>query len=494
MRPAGMSSGSGRYLSVAIGFTAQALCAAFPRARLFEFPMSRSLQRAGIPVVTLLGIPNAGKSTIFNRLLGERRALVTDLPGTTRDRIYARWRAAGKLCLLCDTGGVSDLRAEGLQEEIRRQTFIAVEEAQVVVLVLDALAGLTAGDRELAGSLRPISDRVLVAWNKSDVPFRAEEAAEGYELGLGEPLPISAEHGLGIADLVDAIATRLPVVEEEGPGPEDEIRVAIVGRPNVGKSSLLNRLCGEARVSVSPAPGTTRDAVDTEVIRGNRLYRFVDTAGIRRPSRTTGKVERLGVMAARRAIERADVALVLFDASEGLVSQDLAVAGLVEESGKGAVLVANKWDLVADKDERLKALRTSALSRFRFARFAPMVTVSALDGRRAASLYPFVDRVYEAAGALIPTPKLNRFLATFRASGDARWTPRYITQIGVRPPTFLVFVSSGRAPAHPHVSLVRRMENSLRLEFGIGPTPIRLRFRKEERRPRTAGRAENRAT
>lgn len=439
--------------------------------------MSATSHRREPAVVTLLGVPNAGKSTLFNRLLGHRRAIVTDRPGTTRDRIYAPWRAVGKACLLCDTGGVAGLRPEGLQEEILRQTFIAVDEAEVVALVLDGRAGVTAGDRDLAQRLRGLADRVVVVWNKADSPRAAMGAAEAFELGLGEPVCVSAEHGLGIADLVEAIAARLP--EEAGLAPArpgEEIHVAIVGRPNVGKSSLLNRLCGEARVSVGEAPGTTRDAIDTDVIRGDRRYRFVDTAGIRRGSRATGKVEQLGAMVARRSIARADLALVVFDASSGLVSQDLAVAGLVEESGRGAVLVANKWDLVEDKDERLKALQREAHARLRFSRFSPLVTISALEGQRVPALYQYMDRVREASEVTIPTPKLNRFLAAYRASGDPRHKLRYITQVGTRPPSFMVFGSSGGARA-PHISEVRRLENRLREEFAIGPTPLRIRFR-----------------
>jgi len=270
-------------------------------------PMSTA-RRNPRPIVALLGVPNVGKSTLFNRLLGERRALVADQPGTTRDRIYAPWRASGKTCLLCDTGGFVGPGAEGLQEEIERQTFIAVEEADVIVLVVDGRAGVTAGDRDLAVRLRSASDRVLLAWNKADDPRLAQQATEGFELGLGEPIPVSAEHGLGIADLIDAISGRIPEETSGLPAsPGERIRVAIVGRPNVGKSSLLNRLCGADRVTVAAEPGTTRDTVDTEVIRRGRLYRFVDTAGIRRPSRAVGRVETLGVLMAKRAVSRAEL-------------------------------------------------------------------------------------------------------------------------------------------------------------------------------------------
>lgn len=444
-------------------------------------------------VVTLLGIPNAGKSTLFNRLIGQRRSIVTDLPGTTRDRLYAHWRAVGKACLLCDTGGVADLKSGGLQEEIRRQTLIAVEEAAVVVLILDGRAGVTAGDRELATLLRPIASKTLVVWNKADSPRTSDEAAEAFELGLGEGVPVSAEHGLGIADLVEAIASRLPEEALDVPqGPEEDVRVAIVGRPNVGKSSLLNRLCGEARVTVGTAPGTTRDAVDTEVLRDGRLYRFVDTAGIRRNARSSGPVESLGVLAAKKAIARADVALVVFDASEGLVSQDLSVAGIVEESGRGAVLVANKWDLVESKDETLKALQRDAHARLRFSRFSPLVTVSALEGQRAGALYAFIDRVDRACELTIPTPKLNRFLGSFRGFPGPGGKLRYMTQVGVRPPSFLIFGSGGTRPVRPHVSVVRNLENRLREEFQIGPTPVRIRFRRVstvETRKRHRGRS-----
>lgn len=428
------------------------------------------------PVVALLGIPNAGKSTLFNRLIGERRALVADIPGTTRDRIYARWRAEGKPCLLCDTGGFAGTGPADMQEEILRQTFTAVEEATVIVLVLDGRIGPTAGDREIAARLRPLADHVVVAWNKADHPALALQATEAFELGLGEAVPVSAEHGLGMADLAHAIGRRLPESVSLETDPRDEIRVAIVGRPNVGKSSLLNRLCGADRVTVAAEPGTTRDAIDTEVIRQGRSYRFVDTAGIRRAGRAS-RLESLGILMAKRAIERADVVLVVFDAAEGLVSQDLTVAGLAEASVRAAVFVANKWDLVPDKEERIKALEQEIQARLRFARFAPLVTISALGGRRVDSLYALIDRVYKAGDVTISTPRLNRFLVAFRrGTTEGRSGPklRYLTQTGVRPPSFLAF---GPAAGTLHPSEIRRLENRLREEFDIGPTPIRIRFR-----------------
>jgi GTP-binding protein len=447
-----------------------------------------------LPVVTILGVPNAGKSTLFNRLLGERRAIVTDLPGTTRDRIYARWRAGGKACLLCDTGGVADFQAEGLVAEIRRQTFIAVDEAAVVLLVLDARAGLTGADLDLAERLRPLAGRTLLVWNKSDSPRTALGAPEAFALGLGEAIPVSAEHGLGIADLVEAVAARLPAEAADlPPQPGEEIRVAIVGRPNVGKSSLLNRLCGEDRSSVGSEPGTTRDAVDTEVLAGGRVYRFVDTAGLRKPGRARGKVESLGLLYAKRSLSRSDVALVVFDAAEGLVSQDFAVAGLVEESGKGAVFVANKWDIVPDKDARLKQLSKEACARFRFARVAPIVSVSALRGLRVPVLFRFVDEVYAAGGITITTPRLNRFLETMRGSGAAPWGLRYMTQVATHPPTFLLIGSTAGRPADPGVSGRRRIENRLREAFGIGATPLRLRFRADPQGRARGRRREGRA-
>jgi GTP-binding protein len=461
-------------------------------------PSPKPVQR---PVVALLGVPNAGKSTLFNRLLGERRALVTDIPGTTRDRIYGRWRAEGKACLLCDTGGFvgnaerprgRDARASrepdgfgpvAMQEEIERQTFVAVHEAHVVVLVLDGRAGLTAGERELAARLRPIASRVLLVWNKMDDPRREDDASEAFELGLGEPIPLSAEHGIGVADLAEAIAARLP--EDTAHIPLDdgeEIRVAIVGRPNVGKSSLLNRLVGAERVTVAAEPGTTRDTVDTDITRSGRVYRFLDTAGIRRPSRVTGDVERLGILMAKRAIARADVALCLFDASEGIVAQDLTVAGLVVDSGRGAILVGNKWDLVEDRAEAFKELKKDADARLRFSKWSPFVTISALEGQRVDNVFDLIDRVHAAGDVTIPTPRLNRFLTDFRAGYDnvTRGPKlRYLTQVGVRPPTFLAF---GPAAGLLHFSEVRRLENRIREEFDIGPTPIRIRFRRDEAR------------
>ena len=435
------------------------------------------------PVVALLGVPNAGKSTLFNRLLGERRALVTDVPGTTRDRIYGRWRAEGKGCLLCDTGGFVGSGSGSMQDEIERQTFVAVNEARVVVLVLDGRAGLTSGERELAARLRPIASRVLVVWNKMDDPRLEDRANEAFELGLGDPIPLSAEHGLGVADLAEAIAARLP--EDAALIPPDtgeEIRVAIVGRPNVGKSSLLNRLVGAERVTVAAEPGTTRDTVDTDITRGGRIYRFLDTAGIRRPSRVSGDIERLGILMAKRAIERADVALCLFDASQGIVAQDLTVAGLVVDSGRGAILVGNKWDLLEEREVAFKELKKDADARLRFSKWSPFVTISALEGQRVDAVFDLIDRVYAAGDITVPTPRLNRFLIDFRAGYDnvAKGPKlRYLTQVGVRPPTFLAF---GPAAGLLHFSEVRRLENRLREAFDIGPTPIRIRFRRDAAR------------
>lgn len=439
------------------------------------------------PVVALLGIPNAGKSTLFNRLLGQRRALVADVPGTTRDRIYARWRVEGKSCLLCDTGGFAGSNPVEMEEEIQRQTFTAVDEARVIVLVVDGRSGPTAGDRDLAHRLRPLADQVVVAWNKADHPSLALQAPEAFELGLGEAIPVSAEHGIGIADLSQAIARKLPETVSAPQDDRETISVAIVGRPNVGKSSLVNRLCGSARVTVSSTPGTTRDAIDTDVLRGGRSYRFVDTAGIRRPGRA-GRLEGLGILMAKRAIERADVVLALFDAAEGLVSQDLTVAGLAETSGRSVVFVANKWDLATDKEIRFKALQQEIRARLRFARFAPLITISALEGQRVDSLYTLIDRVYEAGEITISTPRLNKFLTAFRRGspeGAAGPKLRYLTQIGTRPPSFLAF---GPAAGKLHPSEINRLENRLRDEFSIGPTPIRLRFRADRSQDRPMAR------
>lgn len=431
------------------------------------------------PLVVLVGAPNVGKSTLFNRLIGARRTIVTDQPGATRDRIYGSVRLGTRCFTLCDTGGILPGDPDAMAGLVKKQTLEAVSRADLLIFVVDGRTGLTPLDEELASMLRREGKPVLVAVNKLDRPGDGYLAAEHHRLGCGPVIPVSAEHGLGfdelLSELESSLGDRLP---EYVPGHE-ETGVAVVGRPNVGKSSLLNRLLREERLTVSEVPGTTRDAVDTLVVRAGRHYRFIDTAGLRQRGRSSDRTETLSSLVARRTIGASDVVLMVLDASVPLTALDQTVAGYAAEGHKPVVLVANKWDLVTDPQEATRRLRDEVGRRFRFMRYAPLVTVSALTGLRTERLFQFIDQVDEAAGLRLPTGELNRFL---RKEIDTGRGPNlmYITQTGIRPPTFVVFTHDA---TRVHFSLRRRIENRLREEFGFGPTPLLLRFRS-----RTGGR------
>ncbi len=441
--------------------------------------MERAESRGGARVA-LVGPPNAGKSTLFNRLIGSRRALVTDIPGTTRDRLYGSVKGGIRPFLLCDTGGVTPGAADGMSAAIRRQTEEAIREAAVLVLVADGRRGLSPLDSEVAALLHRSGKPLILAVNKIDRPAQEPGSAEFAALGIEALIPVSAEHDRGIDELLVAIDGAL---EQTGashapPAEGEEIRVAIVGRPNVGKSSLLNRFAREERMTVSDIPGTTRDSVDTLLEREGRRYRIIDTAGLRRRGRLAELPERLASMAARRAIESADVVALVLDASVPIGAQDQAIAGLASENQRPLLLLANKWDLVPDPEAFTKSLGAEIARRFRFAREAPLLTLSAKTGQRAEKFFDIVSRVDRAARQRIPTPELNRFLRREIETGRGP-NLLYMTQTGTRPPAFVVFTHDA---SRVHFSLRRRLENRLREEFGLGPTPVALRFR--SRRPR----------
>ena len=433
------------------------------------------------PLVAIVGAPNVGKSTLFNRLVGRRHALVTDEPGVTRDRLYGLARGTVTPFRVVDTGGLSPGLEVPFGREIERQAEAALAEARVVLFVVDARAGLSALERELATRLRRRGTPVLLVANKVDVPSLEALAHEFSELGLGEPVPISAEHGDGVDELIDRIEPLLaggaPAAELPAAG---AVRVAIVGRPNVGKSSLLNRLLGEERVMVSDVPGTTRDAVDTELEVQGRRYVLVDTAGIRRKGAVREGAETLSVVLARRSIERADVVVLVLDGSQPLTAQDTHIAGYATEAHKPVVVAVNKWDLVPEREAAAKAWEREVRSRLRFVKQVPMVLVSARTGQRVLSLLDQVDRLHEAAGRRVPTPELNRWLQEVaRSERDSPARGRsvrllYATQTGVRPPRFVLFCND---PERVHFSLRRHLENSLRERFGFGAAPLRLVFR-----------------
>jgi len=429
------------------------------------------------PLVAIVGRPNVGKSTLFNRLVEEPRAIVEDLPGTTRDRLYADAQWGGVAFTLIDTGGLVLWTEDELTMQVRRQVELAMAEAEAILFMVDVTEGLTVGDEEIAELLRVSQKPLLLVVNKADNEARRLAATEFYGLGLGEPYPISALHGTGTGDLLDALVASFPpreeVEEAEGVG------VAIVGRPNVGKSSLLNALLGRERAIVSESPGTTRDAIDTQMSWDSQLVTLIDTAGIRRRGRVQRGVEQYSVLRALRAIQRAHVVLLLLDAPEGVTAQDAHIAGYAMEEARGIVLVVNKWDLMkeADVSEYAKGVRQA----FRFIPYAPLLFVSALTGQRVGTVLEAALRVYQERLRRVPTSGLNRLLREAVAGhsppskGGKRLRFYYATQAEVDPPTFVFFVND---PQLVHFSYRRYLENRLREGFGFEGTPLRLYFRR----------------
>ncbi|WP_027718750.1 ribosome biogenesis GTPase Der [Desulfovirgula thermocuniculi] len=435
------------------------------------------------PIVAIVGRPNVGKSTLFNRLVGGRVAIVEDQPGITRDRLYRDVEWGGRTFTLVDTGGLDFAEEEGLPSMVRRQVELAIEEADAILFLVDAREGLTPTDEAIASLLRRTRKPVILVANKVENFTRgAQLLADFYRLGLGDPLPVSAVQGMNTGDLLDRLVSLLPE-SEEVLGEGDAVRIAVVGRPNVGKSSLVNAILGEERVIVSDVPGTTRDAVDTFFTRQGRRYVLVDTAGIRRKSRINMPVERYSVIRALRAIDRSDVALILLDAREGVTEQDKRIAGYVHEQGKASVLVVNKWDLV-EKDNRTADRYTQEIRRdLSFMTYAPVVFISALTGKRVPRVLEMVDVVAEQSSIKIPTPALNSLIrdATLHnpppADQKRRLKIYYATQGGIKPPTFILFVNE---PDLMHFSYLRYLENQLRAAYSFVGTPIRFILRQRE--------------
>ena len=431
------------------------------------------------PVVALVGRPNVGKSTLFNRLIEERLAIVEDVPGTTRDRIYADARWGGLTLTFVDTGGLLPDSNGDLMASVRDQVEIAMAEAEVIVFLVDAKEGLTATDLDIAALLRRCNKPVILAANKADNESRRQAAVEFYELGLGDPYPVSALHGTGTGDLLDAI---LDVVPPEQPEEEAEgVRIAIVGRPNVGKSLLLNTILGEDRMIVSDMPGTTRDAVDSLVEWDGQPVTLIDTAGIRRRGRIEPGVERYSVIRALRAIQRSDVVLLLIDAVDGITAQDAHIAGYVVEEARGVVIVVNKWDLIEKDSHTMDDYTGEIRQALKFISYAPLVFVSALTGQRVGRALDVALRVQEARSHRAPTGQLNRVLrdAVLSHSPPSKRGKRlkiyYATQAGTAPPSFVFFVND---PQLLHFSYRRYLGNKLREAFGFEGSPLRLSFRK----------------
>jgi GTP-binding protein len=439
------------------------------------------------PIVAIVGRPNVGKSTLFNRLVGERRAIVEDEPGTTRDRVYGSSDWGGVEFTVVDTAGLQDEReisTSSLAEIARRtreQAQSAIDEADVIVFLVDAKAGLTSGDQEVADLLRRTDKPTILVANKADNLNRREDAVEFYALGLGEPIPVSSIHGAGSGDLLDRIVEALPEFEEE---PETEgPNIAIVGRPNVGKSRLLNALLGQERSIVSDVPGTTRDSLDTQLDWAGQPLTLIDTAGIRRKGRVEHGIEHFSVLRSMRAIDRSDVVLLLIDATESFTAQDLHIAGYVEEQKKGLVVVVNKWDLVDKGPTTMEEYRQRAQEALDFMPYAPLTFISAKFGQRVHQVLEMALQVVEERNRRVTTAQLNKMLREAvakhpPASKPGKWLKfYYATQVDVAPPTFVFFVND---PTQIHFSYRRYLENQLRDHFGFTGTPIRMSFRGRE--------------
>ncbi|MGE5552618.1 MAG: ribosome biogenesis GTPase Der [Betaproteobacteria bacterium] len=443
----------------------------------------------GLALVAIVGRPNVGKSALFNRLTARRTAIVEATPGVTRDRLYQRCEWGQKPFVLVDTGGIEPESDDPIVGQTRRQADLAMREADVILFVVDGRDGLLPADEEVAERLRRTRKPVLLVVNKTEGLPPDEAAGDFYALGLGEPLLISAVHGLGIGDLLDEIVHRLPEPRAEPVDPA-VTRVTVVGRPNVGKSSLVNAVLGEERVITSDIPGTTRDAVDTPFTRDGRHYVVVDTAGIRRRTSIKQAVERYSVLRAMRAVERSDIVLMVLDATAGVTDQDRRIAGLGHEAGRGTILVVNKWDLV-EKDQRTVDVFTRRIrADLAFLDYAPLIFVSARQGKRIPQLMDLVDYVAEQQNRRIQTSHLNEVLS----EAVARQEPPsdkgralkvyYATQVGVKPPTFVLFVND---PGLLHFSYVRYLENRLREAYGFEGTPLILKARARGERGPTKG-------
>jgi len=430
-------------------------------------------------IVAIVGRPNVGKSTLFNRLTGARTAIEEKMSGVTRDRLYGTVEWCGRSFVLVDTGGITFGSDDPLIEQVRRQAELAISEARLIIFLLDGREGLTPLDRDIALQLRKSGKDILPVVNKID-SFAAKTASYiFFELGIGEPLAVSAAHGRGTGDLMDEICARLPAEEEED-YPEDAIKVAVVGRPNVGKSSLINAILGEERVIVNAAAGTTREAVDARFDFQGRPYIFIDTAGIRRKSKVKEAVEYYSVLRAFKAIERADLALMLLDGEEGIAEQDQRLAGFVDQAGRGLIFVINKWDLAAKGEAARKEYLASLHREFAFAPYAANEFVSARTGRRLQNLFPLIRQVWEEQHKRIATPILNELVQDAQAVNPPaavkgkRLKIYFATQPAVKPPTFVFFVNN---PELVHFSYKRYLENRLRESFSFSGTPIRIKFK-----------------
>ena len=434
-----------------------------------------------MPIIAIVGRPNVGKSTLFNRIAGGRKAIVWDEPGVTRDRNYADVGWEESTFTLIDTGGFEPVSKDRIFLQMREQCQLAMEEADVVLFLMDGKEGLTPSDKEIADILRKLNKPLFYIVNKIDGPKHEEKALDFCELGVEPIYSISAEHGYGVNGLMDEVIKTLPALTDRK-WDKDVTKVAVVGRPNVGKSSLINRLLGYKRVLVDEAPGTTRDAIDTHFERDGRRYVLIDTAGIRRKSRISLKLEKYSIVEALRTIDRSDVALLLLDSREGVTDQDARIGGFIHEKGKGCILVVNKWDLVEKDSQTMGEYEEEVLENLKYLSYAPMLFISALTGQRVRKILDVVDHVSEQTKKRIPTGQLNKYFEQW----VEKFPPplyknrsvklNYITQVSTAPPTFVIYTNF---PGGIHFSYERYLLNRIRETFSFEGVPVRFRFRKK---------------
>ena len=434
------------------------------------------------PLVAIVGRPNVGKSMLFNRLVGQRLSIVEDTPGVTRDRLYAECEWCGRKFDMVDTGGIEPSTDSEILLFMREQAQIAIDAATVIIFVTDLRTGVTAADQDVANMLLRSRKPVVLAVNKADSTGDTDLGVyEFYSLGLGDPIPTSAVHGHGTGDLLDECLKYFPPAEEDEEE-EDLIKVAIIGKPNVGKSSLVNHILGEKRVIVSDVAGTTRDAVDTVYENELGRYMFIDTAGIRRKSKVDERVEKFSVMRAQLAIERADVCLIMIDARDGVTDQDTKIAGLAHEAGKASIVIVNKWDLVEKETGTMEKMRKDIMRDLSFMSYAPILFISALTGQRTNRIFELINYVNDQSNMRISTGMLNNVLADAQArvqpptDKGRRLKIYYMTQTGIKPPCFVIFCNSRELF---HFSYQRYLENQIRSVFGLEGTPIRIVIRQK---------------
>ncbi len=432
------------------------------------------------PIVALVGRPNVGKSTLFNRIIGERKAIVEDTPGITRDRLYEDADWCGHDFILIDTGGIDFENMEGqIESRIYQQVLLAIEEADVIILVTDGMSGLTDEDMRAASILKRSNKPIVLAVNKID-HFDNLDYYEFYRLGIGEPIPVSSIHGMNTGDLLDAVVAAFPEYEDEEED-DEVIRFALIGRPNVGKSSLSNRLLGEERTIVSDIPGTTRDSIDSPFEAGGQRYILIDTAGLRRQGKIKDTTEKYSIIRTLRSVDRSDVVLLLLDATDGVTEQDKKIAGYAHEAGKGMLIVVNKWDAVEKDEKTMKKFEEDIRAEMSFLNYAPIVFISALTGKRVHTVMGWVRFISEQQNMRIPTSRMNEVLGeALRLNPPPTDKGRkcrilYATQVGVKPPKIAIYVND---PDLVHFSYERYLINQIRQSFGFEGTPVWLLIRK----------------